>query len=86
MESTLRGQCPTCRAINWSRDGVTLAVDVNGEVHRLGTTSTGRPPTAESAPWTCERCGYQAAEGSDLETELSILAIANPAPRDETFG
>ena len=86
MESTLRGQCPTCRAINWSRDGVTIAVDVNGDVHRLRTTSMGDRSAADVARWTCERCGYQPAEGSDLDTELSILAISNPAPRPGTPG
>ena len=86
MESTLRGQCPTYRAINWSRDGVTIAVDVNGEVHRFGTAPIGGPSDPEPAAWTCERCGYRAAEGGDLEIELSVLAIANPAPRGETRG
>ena len=35
MDDTMRLSCPKCRAIDWSRDGVTMAVDINGEIHRV---------------------------------------------------
>ena len=72
MDATLRARCPTCRAINWSRDGLTMAVDVNGELHRVRANPAGSSAGADTE-WTCGRCGYRAAEESDLGRNLYVL-------------
>jgi hypothetical protein len=72
MDATLRARCPSCRAINWSRDGFTMAVDVNGELHRVRAVPAGSTVDADTE-WTCGRCGYRPAEDSDLVQNLYVL-------------
>jgi len=78
MDATMRLSCPVCRAIDWSRDGFTMAVDINGEIHRVRMSGAFREDTY--ARWTCERCGYQPVIGSDLATHLAEMQIALVPP------
>jgi len=68
MDDTMRLSCPSCRAIDWSRDGVTMAVDINGDIHRV-RVNRADPPIA-AAPWECERCGFKPIADSDLANHL----------------
>jgi len=72
MDAKLRLRCPKCRAIDWSRDGFTMAVDINGELHPLRVTpaDSARDDTAR---WTCERCGYQPPDDDDLAEHLTEM-------------
>ena len=72
MDATLRARCPTCRAINWSRDGFTMAVDVNGELHRVRAKPSSSSADAETR-WTCGRCGFRPDDDSDLVRNLHVL-------------
>ena len=74
MDEMLRLSCPTCRAIDWSRDGVTMAVDINGEIHRVGEKSAY--PVETDASWECQRCGFRAVAGSDLAVHLANMKVA----------
>jgi ribosomal protein S27AE len=68
MDAWMRLSCPKCRAIDWSRDGLTLAVDINGEIHRVRVRDV-RPENRDGR-WECERCGFQPVAGSDLAVHL----------------
>jgi len=74
MDETMRLSCPNCRAIDWSRDGVTMAVDINGEIHRVGVT--GVPTADDGSRWQCDRCGFQPVAGSDLAIHLVEMRVA----------
>lgn len=74
MDETMRLSCPSCRAIDWSRDGVTMAVDINGEIHRVRVENVY--PIDADAHWECERCGFQAVAGSDLAIHLVEMKVA----------
>ena len=74
MDDTMRLSCPNCRAIDWSRDGVTMAVDINGEIHRV---EGKRAPIADDGSrWQCDRCGFQPVAGSDLAIHLVEMRVA----------
>jgi hypothetical protein len=68
MDDTMRLSCPSCRAIDWSRDGLTMAVDINGDIHRVRVNRAD--PTTAAAPWECERCGFRPIADSDLANHL----------------
>ena len=70
----MRLSCPSCRAIDWSRDGVTMAVDINGEIHRVGLTAAHLE--GANSPWRCDRCGFQPVAGSDLAIHLVEMKVA----------
>ncbi len=70
----MRLSCPNCRAIDWSRDGVTMAVDINGEIH--GVRVESGIPDDDDAHWECERCGFRAVAGSDLAIHLVDMKVA----------
>jgi hypothetical protein len=74
MDDTMRLSCPNCRAIDWSRGGVTMAVDINGEIHRLSDKQLAA--SSADAPWECERCGFQPRAGSDLAIHLGNMKVA----------
>jgi hypothetical protein len=74
MDDTMRLSCPSCRAIDWSRDGVTMAVDINGEIHRVGARHA--PLEDNGSRWRCDRCGFQPAAGSDLAIHLVEMKVA----------
>jgi ribosomal protein S27AE len=74
MDETMRLSCPICRAIDWSRDGFTMAVDINGEIHRVRLV--GPHPEQADARWQCERCGFQPAAGSALANHLTEMQIS----------
>lgn len=76
MDETLRLSCPNCRAIDWSRDGVTMAVDINGEIHRVRVKTVSH--VDDEARWACDRCGFQAVAGSDLAIHLVEMKVALP--------
>ena len=67
MAVAMRLSCPKCRAIDWSRDGLTMAVDINGDIHRA-RVNRADPTTA--ARWECERCGFKPIANSDLANHL----------------
>ena len=69
MDETLRLRCPACRAIDWSRDGFTMAVDINGELHRVRVHAAERGG-ATNDPWSCDRCGFQPEHDGDLARHL----------------
>ena len=68
MDESLRLRCPVCRAIDWSRDGFTMAVDINGELHRVRINAAD--PAGAGDPWSCDRCGFEPADGGDLARHL----------------
>lgn len=72
MDVNLRIRCPICRAINWSRDGFTMAVDINGELHPI-RISANDPNLPADASWQCERCGYRPAYPGDLAHALDRM-------------
>lgn len=74
MDETFRLSCPICRAIDWSRDDVTMAVDINGEIHRVGVN--GAYPVETDSSWECQRCGFRAVAGSDLAVHLADMKVA----------
>jgi hypothetical protein len=74
MDATMRLSCPNCRAIDWSRGGLTMAVDINGEIHRLSARRLH--PDSADARWECERCGFQPVADSDLATHLAEMKVA----------
>jgi ribosomal protein S27AE len=74
MDATMRLSCPNCRAIEWFRDGTTMAVDINGEIHRVRVK--GVPLEGANAPWHCGRCGFQPVAESDLATHLAAMKVA----------
>jgi len=67
MDHTMRLSCPKCRAIDLSRDGLTMAVDINGDIHRV---RINRADPGSAAPWACERCGFKPIADSDLANHL----------------
>ena len=73
MDATRRLSCPVCRAIDWSRDGVTMAVDINGEVHRVRLDDA--KPDGVDAAWRCDRCGFQPIHDSDLASHLTEMQL-----------
>ena len=75
MDENLRLGCPACRAIDWSRDGFTMAVDINGELHRV-RVHAAEPARATDEPWSCDRCGFQADHDGDLARHLLQLQQA----------
>jgi hypothetical protein len=74
MDDTMRLSCPNCRAIDWSRDGVTIAVDINGEIHRVGVQPIHVEDNASR--WQCDRCGFQPVAGSGLAIHLVEMKVA----------
>ena len=70
MDETMRLSCPNCRAIEWFRDGTTMAADINGEIHRVRIKGVVADPG-----WHCERCGFQPAPGSDLTKHLVDMQL-----------
>jgi hypothetical protein len=76
MDETLRLACPVCRAIDWSRDGFTMAVDINGELHRV-RVSPADPAAVAEGPWSCERCGHHPANDGDLARHLHDFQLAH---------
>ena len=68
MDDTMRLSCPSCRAIDWVRDGFTMAVDINGDIHRVRVNRAGA--TLAAARWECERCGFKPIADSDLANHL----------------
>ena len=74
MDDTMRLSCPSCRAIEWAREGVTMAVDINGEIHRLSVRRL--PPEPVDTRWACERCGFQPVADSDLAIHLVEMKVA----------
>ncbi len=73
-DSRLRLHCPNCLAIAWSRDGFRMTADVNGQLNRIRVARA--TSTADAAPWTCDRCGYQPAPDSDLARHISQVRAA----------
>jgi len=70
----MRLSCPSCRAIDWSRDGFTMAVDINGEIHRFRLNDAY--PDQYDARWQCERCGFQPVAASELADHLAAMQLA----------
>ena len=68
MDDMMRLSCPSCRAIDWARDGFTMAVDINGDIHRVRVNRAD--PTIAAAHWECERCGFKPIGDSDLANHL----------------
>ena len=60
-------RCPTCRGINWLRDGFTMTQTVDGEVvrQRIG------PLAATSSNWSCRSCTAEISEVSELGLRLT---------------
>jgi hypothetical protein len=82
MDDTMRLSCPKCRAIDWSHDEFTMAVDINGEIHRVRVPRAH--PGDAGAHWHCERCGFRPAPGSDLVHHLREMHFAHvDGHRDE---
>lgn len=81
MDADLRLRCPICRAIDWSRDGFTMAVDINGELHPIRVTDAD-PTAAPDTPWECGRCGFHPAYPSDLGHALEEMQQSIPGLLD----
>jgi hypothetical protein len=75
MDDTMRLSCPSCRAIDWARDGFTMAVDINGDIHPIRVNHGD--PTIAAANWQCERCGFKTIADSDLANHLVEMQVAH---------
>jgi hypothetical protein len=74
MDETMRLSCPNCRAIVWSHGGATMAVDINGEIHRLSVNRLSLDSV--DARWECARCGFEPVADSDLAIHLVEMKVA----------
>jgi hypothetical protein len=68
-------RCPSCRAIDWFRDGYRIFGGVGGEV--LRRRAAPADPAADRAPWYCVGCGYQAEQETPVGDALSDIQRAH---------
>jgi hypothetical protein len=74
MPPPLRYRCPTCRAIDWFRDGCVISeADIGRE---LGCGRVQRKdPTLAGTAWSCNQCAHEVPLGSALEHDLDDLQL-----------
>jgi hypothetical protein len=68
-------RCPSCREIDWFRDGYRIFGGVGGEV--LRRRAAPADPAADRAPWYCVGCGYQAEQETPVGDALSDIQRAH---------
>ena len=59
---TGRLRCPTCRAIDWYREGLLMYELDDGTIVRERTAADDDP----TAPWSCASCAYEVPDTSML--------------------
>lgn len=69
--------CPTCRSIDWYRDGVVISVGDDGEAVARRTD----PPNPEStaSAWSCMQCGHELPKWAGITKALNELEHWMPA-------
>ena len=59
-------RCPTCRSIDWYRDGLLMYELDDGTIVRERLSPEADP----AAPWSCATCAYEVPETSLLRGRL----------------
>jgi hypothetical protein len=62
--------CPTCAAIAWYRDGVTIVDRGQGELR----VTRVMPSVLPDEPWSCADCGHEVADWLPLAHRLRELS------------
>ena len=76
MDATTPVRCPSCRSVEWFRDGfVIIEVESTGEIirHRVSPSD----PSLGDCLWSCMTCGYRALEPSSVAAALHDLQLAH---------
>lgn len=60
MHSDIR--CPSCRSIDWWRDGFVIVEDDAGEI----SAEQAAPAVGDGAGWSCSSCAYEVPLWSHL--------------------
>jgi hypothetical protein len=62
-------RCPTCRSIDWFRDGCVIAENDAAIELRCGRVQHSDPSLAATS-WSCNQCGHEVPPGSRLAAAL----------------
>lgn len=65
-------RCPSCKGLDWSRDGFRVRQLTEGDVERR-RVAPGRDGTG---PWVCERCLYRAPVSGYIAAQLNAAQAA----------
>ncbi len=66
-------RCPTCRAIDWFRDGFVIHELEDGTVDR----SRVAPAKGDGAAWSCATCSYEVPEWAALHARLNGAQVTH---------
>jgi DNA-directed RNA polymerase subunit RPC12/RpoP len=65
-------RCPTCRSLDWYRDGFTMYERDDGRLVRVRLTASADLAT----PWSCATCGFEVEDWTTLHRSLEAAQDA----------
>lgn len=67
MDDDREIRCPSCRAIDWYRDGLLMYELDDGTIVRERLSPSDDP----TAPWSCATCAYEVPDTSLLRRRIA---------------
>jgi hypothetical protein len=74
-EQVLRLWCPVCRAIDWRRDGFSIAEDPTRRF--IGRRRVAPAGDVDFVAWACHSCGYELSSATQLAGYLLMLQLTH---------